>query len=411
MYKFFMGQFIWERHPNHMVRLTVRNRTPGIKLTNIISEENLREQLDYTKNLKFTKKELLWLTGNTFYGQERIFKKGYIDFLRTLKLPDYEITIDENGEYVISFYGKWAEVTYWEIYALEIISELKTRHYLKDLSKLELDILYSSAKTKLWNNLNLIKNAGVRGIADMGSRRRHSFLHQRWAIEAAASVLGDGFVGTSNAYIAMEDDYEAIGTNAHELPMTLTAIRSGQGASDDEIRRAQHDLLLSWQNQYSGNMLVALPDTFGTTQFLSDAPEYLSNWRGFRPDSKDPYAGADELINWWNNRAVDPKNKMVLFSDGLSAQSIVDLWETYRDKVIPAFGWGTNLTNDFRDCNPQFNDNFNPISLVCKVTSVDGHPAVKLSDNYAKATGDPAEVEKYRRIFGSAGMTNIPLEV
>ena len=30
-----------------------------------------------------------------------------------------------------------------------------------------------------------------------------------------------------------------------------------------------------------------------------------------------------------------------------------------------------------------------PISLICKVSSVEGRPAVKLSDNYAKALGLP----------------------
>jgi nicotinate phosphoribosyltransferase len=40
---------------------------------------------------------------------------------------------------------------------------------------------------------------------------------------------------------------------------------------------------------------------------------------------------------------------------------------------------------------------------------VEGRPAVKLSDNYAKALGPTSEVERYRRVFGIAGMTNAPL--
>jgi nicotinate phosphoribosyltransferase len=40
---------------------------------------------------------------------------------------------------------------------------------------------------------------------------------------------------------------------------------------------------------------------------------------------------------------------------------------------------------------------------------VDGRPAIKLSDNYAKALGEPAEVERYRRIFGTAGVDNTPV--
>jgi nicotinate phosphoribosyltransferase len=34
---------------------------------------------------------------------------------------------------------------------------------------------------------------------------------------------------------------------------------------------------------------------------------------------------------------------------------------------------------------------------------------VKLSDNYAKALGDPAETERYRRVFGAAGIADAPV--
>jgi nicotinate phosphoribosyltransferase len=82
--------------------------------------------------------------------------------------------------------------------------------------------------------------------------------------------------------------------------------------------------------------------------------------------------------------------------------------ETYRHfhgRVRMSFGWGTNLTNDFRGCDPDGAAGLEPISLVCKVTRVAGRPAVKLSDNPAKATGEPAEIERYLRVFGSADRT------
>ena len=50
---------------------------------------------------------------------------------------------------------------------------------------------------------------------------------------------------------------------------------------------------------------------------------------------------------------------------------------------------------------------FDPVSLICKVSTVEGKPAVKLSDNYAKALGTPSEIERYRRVFGSRGLSNI----
>jgi nicotinate phosphoribosyltransferase len=81
-----------------------------------------------------------------------------------------------------------------------------------------------------------------------------------------------------------------------------------------------------------------------------------------------------------------------------------------RDRRIRfSAGWGTLLTNDFRGCNPQGNDGFNPVGLICKLSEVDGRPAVKLSDNFSKAFGDPAEAERYRSVFGVAGVADVPV--
>jgi nicotinate phosphoribosyltransferase len=76
-----------------------------------------------------------------------------------------------------------------------------------------------------------------------------------------------------------------------------------------------------------------------------------------------------------------------------------------------SFGWGTNLTNDFRGCDPDGMAGLEPISLVAKVTQANGRPAVKLSDNPAKATGDPGEIARYLRIFGDEGRTNAKVAV
>lgn len=406
-YKLMMGQLIFEQYRDVRVKFQLTNRSKWFNLANHISCEDLIEQLDYVRDLSFSNKELIWLAGNTFYGQERIFKPEFINFLRNFKLPEYQLDYVENPntnelELQLSFEGTWAEVTLWEIYALSILSELKTRSALLNLDKFELDITYANAKSKLWHKLQKIKKAGVQNLSDMGTRRRHSFLWQAWAVDAAADVLGDAFAGTSNAYLAMEKGYEAIGTNAHELPMTLTALAASNGKVDD-ILNAQYEVLESWQKQYSGNLLVALPDTYGTTQFLKNAPEFLKDWRGFRPDSKEPHAATEELIAWWQANGVNPKEKLVLFSDGLDADNIVELWDSYHDRVTVGFGWGTNLTNDFKGCHPLGERTLDPLSLVCKVSEANGFPAVKLSDNFAKATGPENEVARYKEIFGSEG--------
>jgi len=82
----------------------------------------------------------------------------------------------------------------------------------------------------------------------------------------------------------------------------------------------------------------------------------------------------------------------------------VRLHEYFDGRIRFSAGWGTLLTNDFRDCHPRSEQDFEPISLVCKLMSVEGRPAVKLSDNAHKATGPVDEVERYRQVFGSVAV-------
>jgi nicotinate phosphoribosyltransferase len=121
--------------------------------------------------------------------------------------------------------------------------------------------------------------------------------------------------------------------------------------------------------------------------------------------------GGDMVLKWWRSKRRDPREKLLVFSDALDVETIVSTYRHFYGTVRMSFGWGTNLTNDFRGCAPEPLDGLDAISLVCKVTSADGRPAVKLSDNPAKATGDPAEVERYLKIFGSAGLKAQPVLV
>ena len=51
---------------------------------------------------------------------------------------------------------------------------------------------------------------------------------------------------------------------------------------------------------------------------------------------------------------------------------------------------------------------FDPVNLVCKLNEAGGRPAVKLSDNFQKALGPPAEIKRYRQVFGLAGIAHAP---
>lgn len=112
----------------------------------------------------------------------------------------------------------------WEIPALAIVNELRSRAAMKGRGRFELDILYARAKAKLWEKVERLRQLPDLVISDFGTRRRHSFLWQRWCVEALKEGLGDRFIGSSNVLLAMDNDTEAIGTNAHELPMVLAAL-------------------------------------------------------------------------------------------------------------------------------------------------------------------------------------------
>lgn len=423
-YKLLMLQFIWKKYYNTRVSFSVTNRTKSVRLADVVAEGDLRAHLDHVRTLRFTNSELVWLRGQTFYGQRGLFEEAFLDFLRTFELPEYRLArevIDgqETGQFTLEFDGTWPQSTLWEIYALEILNELRYRTIMRTMNRSQLDIMYAKAKVKLYDKLTVL--AGVEGLnlTDFGTRRRHSFLWQEHCVLTAKEVLGAKFTGTSNAYLAMKHDLEAKGTNAHELPMVLAALA---GDDDAALKDAQYEVLRQWQNVYRGALLVMLPDTFGTTQFLDGlSPTLARSWTGARPDSKKPIEGGEELVAFWErNDPGKAKEKLIIFSDGMDVHlpghtphgsDIPTVHKHFAGRVRVGFGFGTNLTNDFVDCHPLDGEAMKPVSLVCKVKEADGRGACKLSDNYTKAAGAPADVARYRKVFGTKGLADVPVVV
>lgn len=400
VYKLLMLQTIWKEYPDTSVTFSLINRTRSVRLAEEIDIAELREQLDHARSIGITKKERIWLAGNTFYGKERLFSSEFLEWFGNYRLPDYELDRHED-QFVIRFHGLWSEVTLWEIPVLSIISELRSRAAMRAIGRFELDVTYARAKARLWEKVLRLNALPDLSIADFGSRRRHSFLWQDWCVEALKEGLGGKFTGTSNVLLAMNHDLEAIGTNAHELPMVVAAM-----ADDDrQLLASPYKVLESWQRTYDGNLLIALPDAFGTTNFLKHAPEWITQWSGFRIDSKDPCEGAEELIRWWDSRGQDPREKLIIFSDGLDIDEIEMLHHRFTGRSRIGFGWGTNLTNDFRACSPSAHPGLDAFSLVCKVSRANGRPTVKLSDNLEKASGPDDEIARYLRVFGNEQIT------
>ena len=391
-YKLLMCQSIYRNKPDTHVTFSLINRSKYLRLAELIDEGELREQLDHIRSLSLTRGESTWLRGNTFYGKRQMFRPDFMEWFENLRLPDYHLE-KRNGQFELTFEGSWPEVMMWEIPALAVLMELRGRAVLKGMAKFELQVLYARAMTKLWEKIESLRKIEDLRIADFGTRRRHSYLWQDWCVQAMLEGLGDKFIGTSNCAVARERDIEAIGTNAHELPMVYCALAE----TDDQLAAAPYHVLSDWQEEHDGNLRVILPDTYGTEGFLQNAPDWLAAWTGVRIDSGDPAASAEIAIKWWQDRGEDPTQKLVIFSDGLDTESIINLHKKFSGRVKVSFGWGTNLTNDFRGLVPH--EQLGAFSLVCKAVSANGRPTVKLSDNPNKAMGPSSEIERYKRIF------------
>ncbi|MEL0436901.1 nicotinate phosphoribosyltransferase [Phycobacter sp. K97] len=392
-YKLLMCQSVFRSKPDTQVTFSLINRSTHVPLARLIDEGELREQLDHIRSLSLSRGESTFLRGNTFYGKRQMFRPDFMEWFEGMRLPPYHLE-RRGDQYELTFEGKWHEVMLWEIPALAVLMELRSRAVLNDMGRFELQVLYARAMTRVWEKIEALREIDGLSIADFGTRRRHGFLWQDWCVQAMIEGLGDKFTGTSNCLIAMRREVEAIGTNAHELPMVYSALAE----TDEDLARAPYDVLSDWHEEHDGNLRIILPDTYGTKGFLEHAPDWLAGWTGIRIDSGDPAAGAEVAIKWWQERGEDPAQKRVIFSDGLDVDKIAELHRQFAGRVKVSFGWGTLLTNDFRGLVP--GDRLAPFSLVCKAISANGRPTVKLSDNPEKAMGPADEVARYKRVFG-----------
>ncbi len=403
-YKLLMCQSVFRNQRDTQVVFSLINRSKDVPLAKLIDEGELREQLDHIRSLSLSRGESTWLRGNTFYGKRQMFRPDFMEWFENLQLPAYHLE-RKGDQYELTFEGSWPEAMLWEVPALAVLMELRSRAVLDQMGRFELQILYARAMTRVWEKIDQLRAVDGLSIADFGTRRRHSFLWQDWCAQAMIEGLGDKFIGTSNCLIAMRREVEAIGTNAHELPMIYSAL-----ARDDvELAQAPYDVLSDWHDEHEGNLRIILPDTYGTKRFLDRAPDWLAGWTGIRIDSGNPAEGAEAAIRWWRDRGENPLEKRVIFSDGLDVDKIKELHARFYGRVQLSFGWGTLLTNDFRGLAPD--DNLAPFSLVCKAISANGRPTVKLSDNPEKAMGPDEEIQRYKRVFDVGEQTRMDLVV
>ena len=400
-YKFTMGQLIWRKYQNVPVIFSFQNRTPRARLGEVIDIGELREQFDHARALMFTSGELDYLRGMS-QQQERMFDEAYVEFLRDVRLPEYQMTC-QGSELKIDFTGRWSEVTYWETIALSIVNETYYRTLLRRLSRVERAAVVAEGIRRLQEKIAALRARPDIFVSDFGTRRRFSARWQHYVVRTLMEELNHRsssaqFLGTSNTYAAMTTGVLPMGTSAHELPMIIAGLLDSGDADPAWLRTAQRQVLDDWWQEYGWGLSIFLPDTFGTDFFFTVlTADDLKRWKGFRWDSGNLFEFAGRIINAYQNADINSRDKMLVASDALELPLILESHDRLIDRIRLSYGWGTGLTNDVLD-NVMIGDSwFGPLSLVVKPTQADGRGLVKLSDNPAKAVGAPNDIIRYKR--------------
>ncbi len=399
-YKITMWLFIWKHFPNVKTTFGFKNRTLSVPLAKHIDIGEIREQFDHARTIMFTRNESKWIGGTYEYGSN-MFPSEFMEFIKGFSLPEY--LLEKDGDNLrIEFPGLWTHSTQWEIPCLLIINTLLNRARLRNFSRAEKEGIMAQGTLNLLNKISKIKSYRYTcdfTYSDFGTRRCFSPEWQDHLAGIMKEEVPVQFRGTSNCYLAQKYDLVPMGTRAHELDMVVASLA---GDDDNKVRQTPFEVCQLWSpGTFGKGLQTHLPDTFGSDYFFKHASSELAKWKAVRQDSGDPYVLGEKTVRWYEGHGEDTTEKILIPSDGLNVDLMLKLHAHFRHRMSTSPGWGTNLTNDMG-----LRQIFKPVSIVVKPIEANGRPTVKLSDNIAKATGDPKEIERYKKIFNYTSTVN-----
>ena len=370
LYKFNMDQVIFHKHTDLCGQYYFKCRNEDVAFTPEMADE-IKAQVDHLCTLRFTKEELDYLRSIRF------IKDDYVEFLRLWHpIRDY-VTIDlsDEGELSVVVDGPLFSAMQFEIYLLEIINEVYFR------MAFDYEALRRSAEERLDAKIKAMNDGTYTfKFAEFGCRRR---LSREWedVVVRRFATETKNCTGTSNVYLAMKYNITPVGTYAHEF------VQMYQGIDSIPLAYTNHYAMKDWYAEYDGDNGTALTDTVTTDLFLLDFNRAMvNNYSGVRHDSGDPYEWGEKIISHYKKFGVDPKTKLLLFSDSLDFDRAQELYDHFRDKSKVSFGIGTFVSND--TCEKALN-------IVIKLQYVNGRAVAKLSDTPDKAMCRDEEYLEY----------------
>lgn len=385
LYKFTMLQVVLHKFPQTHSVYAFRCRNledTAYRLSTLLAEVN--SELDALCELRFTADELQYLRGLRF------IKSDFVDYLELFQLKRRFIkaTLDAEGRLDIRIEGPMIQAMMFEIFVLAIVNELYFSH-------LDQQSAWQVGEQRLNDKLLLLQDYRHQMAAydvpfllsDFGTRRRYSVAWQEQVIERLMTVP-EIFRGTSNVYFAKQFGITPIGTMAHEFLQAFQAL-------DVRLRNFQKAALEAWVQEYRGGLGIALTDVVGMDAFLRDFDLYFAKlFDGLRHDSGDPYAWGEKAYAHYQQLKINPKTKMLNFSDGLTLQKAWALYLHFNDRFQLGFGIGTHLTNDMGQT---------PLNIVLKLVECNGQSVAKISDSPGKTMTDNDTFLAYlRQVFDIA---------
>ncbi len=393
-YKLTMAQFIWKYFPKVQVTLAFKNRHTHIPLAEYKLVDETNRQFSHICQMHNGEDVISYLARLKGRSGKNYFEKGFLRFFKNIQLPMPTVHT-ENGQLNIEVTGNWVVVTIWETFIMSVVNALYVKALMKKRGVTEKTTFAEGLKRLRIKIDILLAHPDIKFI-HFGTRRR---AYRKWDIivhktlTEAFGKTGKQFLGTSNVHLAMELGLTPVGTFAHELFMVVAAINSAHPKS---LRMSQRTILVLWEEMYGPDLLTALSDTFGTVAFFKDFKEFAVGWAGVRHDSGDPFVFGRKIIEYYNKLGIDPKTKIIVYSDGLDIEVIVALWNEFHGQINLLFGWGTNLSNDI---------GFDAISIVVKpIMAREDENAqwficCKLTDNIQKAICGTNDEELKKQII------------
>jgi nicotinate phosphoribosyltransferase len=390
-YEFSMGNFLYDHlaYRNADIELRFKNRTTGVLLADFISEDDFMKEFAYVRALKATKTDLHYLRGTNEYGKP-MFSEPYLDVLSDLHVPEPTFSVTNDRQLDIRVKGKTIHTMHAEMPTLKITNALFYRSQLKPLSRMKRESIYAEGIQRLYRNIEKLKACPKAVVSDFGNRRAFNPVWHEFVVERCVEELESQFFGTSNVYLASKNGVTPSGTCGHIAQMLITALFFD--GTEESIRKSIILMHEQWWAKYDEGLSITLPDTYGTKYTMSILPDWiLKKWKGQRIDSMPPMDAIRYLIDLYSSKGINPQEKMVIPSDGLDVDSIINITNAFADLIRLSFGWGTKLTNDM---------GLQQLSIIMKLYSANGKFAVKLSDNIEKGMGETTTLASYKKALG-----------